>query len=224
MARLADPTESRPPRRSGCHQAAGHRGGPVAGWLAALTAAVLLAGCTDRAHQLIVSIPEQRMVVLKDGVPVGVYPVSTSRFGLGDDPGGRTTPLGNLEVADKIGSGLPAGAVLKSRTPTGEVLAVDAPGRDPVVTRILWWRGLEAGNRHTYDRYIYIHGTPEERNIGRPASYGCVRMRSVDVIALYDEIGTGARVSIVNQPLASAAAPVLAQGAVVPPLAAPVTN
>ena len=178
---------------------------------------LLLAGCADRAHQLIVSIPEQRMVILKNGVPLSVYRVSTSRFGLSDNPGSRATPLGNLEVADKIGGGLPAGAVLKSRAPTGEVLPVDAPGRDPVVTRILWLRGLDAGNRSAYERYIYIHGTPEERNIGKPASFGCVRMRSADIIALYDEIGTGARVTIANEPLAIAAAPALAAGASVPP-------
>ena len=157
------------------------------------------------------------MVVLKNGVPISVYPVSTSRFGLGDDPGSRATPLGHLEVARKIGGGLPAGAVLKSREPTGEVLTVDAPGRDPVVTRILWLRGLDANNSQAFDRYIYIHGTPEERNIGKPASFGCVRMRSADIVALYDEIGTGARVTIADQPLAAAAAPELAAGASVPP-------
>ena len=143
---------------------------------------------------------------------------------MGDNPGSRATPLGNLEVADKIGGGLPAGAVLKSRTPTGEVLAVDAPGRDPVVTRILWLRGLDAGNQSAYDRYIYIHGTPEERNIGKPASFGCVRMRSADIIALYDEIGTGARVTIANEPLAAAAAAALAPGTSVPPPPQPAAN
>ena len=181
-------------------------------------ACVVLAGCADHAHQLVVSVPEQRMVLLKNGVPLGVYPVSTSRFGLGDDPGHCTTPLGNLEVARKVGGGLPPGTVLKSRVATGEILPVDAPGRDPVVTRILWLRGLDDANRNAFERYIYIHGTPEERNIGKPASFGCVRMRSADIIALYDEVGVGARVTIANQPLAVAAAPELAPGAAVPPL------
>jgi lipoprotein-anchoring transpeptidase ErfK/SrfK len=76
-------------------------------------------------------------------------------------------------------------------------LPVDAPGRDPIVTRILWLEGLEPQNQRAYDRYIYIHGTPEERNIGRPVSYGCVRMRSQDVIDLYERVGVGARVQIV---------------------------
>ena len=121
--------------------------------------------------------------------------------------------MGELEIAEKIGGGLPAGAVLKSRRPTGEVLAIDAPGRDPVVTRILWLRGLEARNANSYDRDIYIHGTPEERRIGTPASFGCIRMRSRDVIALYDIVGTGARVFIEDRPLIDAARPLLAQGA-----------
>ena len=224
MAPRATPPESPPPRWSGCPQAAGRRGGFVWTWLAGMASLLLLGGCADHAHQLIVSIPEQRMLVLKNGVPLGVYSVSTSRFGLGDEPGSRATPLGNLEIARKIGDGLPAGAVLKSRVPTGEVLTVDAPGRDPVVTRILWLRGLDAGNSQAYDRYIYIHGTPEERNIGKPASFGCVRMRSADIIALYDEVGTGARVTIADQPLAAAAAPALAPGSSVPPLPAVAAN
>ncbi|MGH8095277.1 MAG: L,D-transpeptidase family protein [Chthoniobacterales bacterium] len=155
----------------------------------------------DRRHQVIVSIPEQRMAVLEDGAPVATYPVSTSKFGLGDRPGSRGTPLGALEVAQKIGGGAASGAVFKDRRRTGEIVAPDSPGRDPIVTRILWLRGREAQNARAYSRYIYIHGTPEERNIGRPASYGCIRMRSCDVIALYDIIGRGARVLIENAPL-----------------------
>ena len=174
-------------------------------------AAVLLAGgCADQHHQIVISVPEQRMVVLNDGVPLAYYPVSTSRFGLGDTPGSNGTPLGALEIAEKIGDGAPLGMKFKSRVPTGEIVPVDAPGRDPVVTRILWLRGLEPANANTYDRYIYIHGTPEERNVGQPASYGCVRMRSRDVAALYDEVGKGARVFIRNESLAQAAGPYLA--------------
>jgi lipoprotein-anchoring transpeptidase ErfK/SrfK len=89
----------------------------------------------------------------------------------------------------------------KSREPTGEVVPVNAPGRDPIVTRILWLRGLEYRNRNAFDRMIYIHGTPEEAKIGEPSSYGCIRMRSKDVVALYKLIGVGARVDILNRPL-----------------------
>ena len=176
-----------------------------------------LAGCADQRHQIVISVPEQRMVVLNDGIPQAFYAVSTSRFGLGDTPGSNGTPLGELEIAEKIGDGAPLGMKFKSRVPTGEIVPVDAPGRDPVVTRILWLRGRTAANANAHDRYIYIHGTPEERLIGQPASYGCVRMRSRDVAALYDEVGTGARVFILNEPLGHAAAPHLAAGAVIAP-------
>jgi lipoprotein-anchoring transpeptidase ErfK/SrfK len=161
------------------------------------------ASCTtpDQHHQLVISIPEQRMVLLQDGAPVATFPVSTSKFGLGDTPGRRGTPLGNLEIARKIGAGAPSGAVFKDRERTGEIVRPDAPGRDPIVTRILWLRGLEAQNARAFSRYIYIHGTPEERNIGLPVSYGCVRMRSHDVIQLFDMVGIGARVTIADAPL-----------------------
>ena len=165
--------------------------------------ALCFASCAtpDTRHRVVVSIPEQRMALLDNGALLATYPVSTSRFAIGDSPGSRGTPLGELEIAKKIGGSAPSGAVFKDRRPTGEVLAPDAPGRDPIVTRILWLRGLEPQNANAYSRYIYIHGTPEERNIGRPASYGCIRMRSHDVIQLYDIVGWGAKVTIVNQPL-----------------------
>ncbi len=141
------------------------------------------------------------MALLQDGVPLASYPVSTSKFGLGDVPGSSGTPLGKLEIARKIGAGAPAGAVFKDRQRTGEIVSPDAPGRDPIVSRILWLRGLEPQNADAFSRYIYIHGTPEERNIGLPVSYGCVRMRSRDVIELFDIAGTGARVTITIEPL-----------------------
>ncbi len=174
----------------------------VAKWFA-LAVLLSLGACTtpDRHHQIIISIPEQRMALLNDGQPIATYPVSTSKFGLGDIPGRSETPLGNLEIARKIGDNAPSGAVFKSRRLTGELVPPDAPGRDPIVSRILWLRGLESQNARAFTRYIYIHGTPEERNIGRPVSYGCIRMRSQDVIQLYAVVGAGARVTIATEPL-----------------------
>ncbi|MCB1087716.1 MAG: L,D-transpeptidase, partial [Verrucomicrobiae bacterium] len=116
--------------------------------------------------------------------------------------------LGAFQVAKKFGDQAQPGTVFKDRRPTGEIVAPNSPGRDPIVSRILWLKGLEAQNANAYGRYIYIHGTPEEQNIGMPASYGCVRMRSRDVIDLYNIVGRGARVYIVNLPL---------QGPPVPP-------
>jgi lipoprotein-anchoring transpeptidase ErfK/SrfK len=98
---------------------------------------------------------------------------------------------------------MPSGTVFKDRRRTGEIVGVNAPGRDPIVTRIIWLRGLEWQNANAFRRDIYIHGTPEERNIGLPVSYGRVRMRSADLIKLYDVVGSGARVTIVDEPLAT---------------------
>jgi len=159
---------------------------------------------TDVEHSVIVSVPDQSMVVLQNGVPIARYAVSTSKYGLGDSNGRYTTPLGNLEVAKKIGDNAPMGAVFKGRRWTGEVLHPNAWGRDPIVTRILWLRGLDFGNRNAYNRGIYIHGTPVENLIGRPASYGCIRMRSRDVVRLFDTVGVGAKISILNVSLGRA--------------------
>lgn len=174
-----------------------------------LSVAGLLASCvSDERHLVAVSVPEQRMAVYRDGVRIREYPVSTSKFGLGDDPGSNRTPLGAFRIAKKIGDDAPAGAVFKSRKRTGEILPPDAPGRDPIVSRILWLKGLETHNANAYRRYIYIHGTPEERTIGTPASYGCVRMRSSDIIDLFSIVGRGARVHIEDAPLEPGTPPV----------------
>lgn len=170
-----------------------------------LPALLVFASCSttrDREHKIVVSVPEQRMIVLKNNVPIESFPVSTSKFGLGDRPGSYATPLGALEVENKIGGGAPSGAVFKGRRRTREVVRPNAPGRDPIVTRILWLKGCERQNSRAYGRGIYIHGTTEEGRIGQPASYGCIRMKSADVIQLYNTVGVGARVEIVNAPLA----------------------
>lgn len=152
--------------------------------------------------EIVVSVADQRMGIYdREGNLVRTFDVSTSKFGLGDTPGSYKTPLGLHRVAAKIGCNAPMGAVFKSRRMTGEVLPPDAPGRDPIVTRILWLQGLEPRNRNAYQRYIYIHGTAEERNIGKPVSYGCVRMRSVDVVELYNVVPLGAKVRIIEEPL-----------------------
>ncbi|NBV84788.1 MAG: L,D-transpeptidase [Verrucomicrobia bacterium] len=150
----------------------------------------------DRVHVVRISVPDQQLAVYQRGTEVARYRVSTSKFGLGDVPGSNCTPLGKLEVAEKIGTGAPLGMKFKDRRPTGEIVPVNAPGRDPIVTRILWLRGLEQQNANAFKRMIYIHGTPEEARLGAPASFGCIRMRSEDVVALYDRLGNGAEVEI----------------------------
>ena len=169
-----------------------------------LALAVGFTGCDgipfgkDTHHKMIVSVSDQKMLLVRDGSPVKSYRISTSKFGLGDRPGSNCTPLGRLQVAQKIGGNTALGSVLKNRRPTGEILKPNAPGRDPVVTRILWLSGTEARNRNAYRRSIYIHGTPEERRLGRPASFGCIRMGSRDVADLYNRVGCGADVFIIR--------------------------
>jgi lipoprotein-anchoring transpeptidase ErfK/SrfK len=165
---------------------------------------ILISSCAvhDTQHQIVISTREQKLALLDRGNVAAIYPISTSKFGLGDWRGSYRTPLGNLEIAQKIGDGAEPGTVFKDLRRTGEIIPVDAPGRDPIVTRILWLRGREAQNANAFARHIYIHGTPEERNIGLPVSYGCIRMRSSDVINLYKMVGLGAQVTIVDAPLA----------------------
>ena len=151
----------------------------------------------DTSNQVIISVRDQKLVLLRNGSKVATYPISTSMFGLGDAWGRMTTPLGYLAVEKKIGDNVPVGAVFHKRRLTGEVLQPNAPGRDPITTRIIWLRGLEAQNAHAFQRCIYIHGTPEENKIGRPASYGCIRMKSKDVAELYDQLPVGAVVQII---------------------------
>ena len=175
---------------------------PRLSYLGLAVALLFFGGCArDRVHTVRVSVADQQMVVLKKGVPIATYDVSTSKFGLGDRPGSNATPLGKMEVAKKIGRGARLGMKFKNRKPTGEIVPVNAPGRDPIVTRILWLKGLEARNRRAYGRTIYIHGTAEEWKIGQPASYGCIRMRSRDVVALFNTVGVGARVEVTRAPL-----------------------
>jgi hypothetical protein len=166
---------------------------------------ILLASCAtpDTQHHIVISAREQKLALLDRGNLMAVYPVSTSRFGLGDWRGSSCTPLGELEIAEKIGGDAPLGTVFKDRRRTGEIVAPDTPGRDPIVTRILWLRGREEQNANALARYIYIHGTPEERNIGLPVSYGCIRMRSTDIVNLYNAVGPKTEVTIINEPLAS---------------------
>jgi len=171
-------------------------------WL--LSALPLLAWNSPRCA--VVSIADQQIAVIDNGCTVARFPVSTSRYGVGDRFNSFATPLGTMQIAGKIGDGAPVGAVFRHRQMTGEILRPDAPGRDPIVTRILWLRGLERCNEHAFSRNIYIHGTPAEHLIGRPASFGCIRMRSRDIIALFNMMPLGATVQVSERSLSSAIA------------------
>lgn len=140
-----------------------------------------------------------------DGRLVRAWPVSTAANGPGEREGSGCTPRGRHVVRARIGAGAPAGAVFRGRRPTGEVwspeLAARYPGRDWILSRILWLSGREPGfNRlggvDSMRRYIYIHGTPDDQPMGVPLSHGCVRMRNADVIELFDLVPPGTEVLI----------------------------
>lgn len=147
---------------------------------------------------LIVDIGTQKLSVFggnHESIEEKVYPVSTSKFGIGSEPGSYKTPVGRFFVCDMIGAGAETGAVFKGRELTG---AIAEPGgeEDLVLTRILRLAGLDPHNRNTYSRYVYIHGTNQESAIGSPASHGCVRMRNADIIELFSRVQPGASVVI----------------------------
>jgi lipoprotein-anchoring transpeptidase ErfK/SrfK len=151
--------------------------------------------------QLVISVADQKLAVVVNGKIYKDYRISTSRYGEGDNWGSWRTPTGVLQIAGKIGASAPAGAVFWRRQVTGEVLPANAPGRDPIVSRIIWLRGLEGGNRNAYKRCIYIHGTPQEAFLGRKASFGCIRMRSADVIEVFNWVSIGTPVAILEDPM-----------------------
>lgn len=153
------------------------------------------------APEVVVSVADQELALLANGKILKRFPVSTSKFGTGDAIGSYRTPLGETFVSAKIGDGLPSGAVIKNRNATGEIVDANAPGRDAIVSRVIWLRGMDGATAHARDRCIYIHGTAEEQRIGRRASFGCIRMRSKDVIVLYSLVHIGTHVRISAKPL-----------------------
>jgi lipoprotein-anchoring transpeptidase ErfK/SrfK len=153
-----------------------------------------------------IHVPSQTLDLLDDaGRLERRYPVSTGARGVGERNGSYCTPRGRHVIRAKIGAGEEAGAVFVERRPTGEVygpeLAGRFPGRDWILTRILWLSGCEPGfNRlgdvDTMRRFIYIHGTPDSVPLGTPGSKGCVRMRNVDIVDLFDRVSAGTVVEI----------------------------
>jgi lipoprotein-anchoring transpeptidase ErfK/SrfK len=153
-----------------------------------------------------ISIPEQSLVLLENGHVLKRYPVSTSRNGPGEREGSFCTPRGEHVVRAKIGAGQPMKAVFVERRPTGEIwtpeLAERFPERDWILTRILWLSGREPGKNRlgkvdTMRRYIYIHGSPDTAQMGKPGSIGCIRMRNADIAELFELVPPYSPVRIV---------------------------
>ncbi len=157
--------------------------------------------------KITIRIPVQTLELFDDGGKLlRCYPVSTGANGAGEESGSYCTPRGRHIIRAKIGAGQPLDSVFVRRRPTGEIYAPELgaqhPGRDWILTRILWLSGCEPGyNRlgscDTMRRYIYIHGTPDSIPLGRPGSRGCVRMRNADMIELFERIPVGTAVNVV---------------------------
>jgi lipoprotein-anchoring transpeptidase ErfK/SrfK len=142
-----------------------------------------------------ISVRAQELTLKRGRKKLATYPVSTSRFGLGSKEGSMKTPTGRFRIAETIGDGMSLGTVFKSRRPvkaTKKLLREE----DLIMTRILWLDGLEARNANTHGRFIYIHGTNHEENIGEPASHGCIRMRNADLVELFELVEPGTPVAI----------------------------
>lgn len=152
-----------------------------------------------------ISIADQQLYGFADGVLVYRVPVSTALNGAGEESGSNCTPRGLHRVRARIGDGLPEGAVLRGRRWTGEIwspaLHEAFPGRDWILSRILWLSGCEAGRNRlngvdSFRRYIYLHGTPDTEPMGVPRSHGCVRLRNDAVCALFERVAPGCPVRI----------------------------
>jgi lipoprotein-anchoring transpeptidase ErfK/SrfK len=142
-----------------------------------------------------ISIRDQRLILKEGETPICTYRVSTSRFGIGTEDGSLKTPTGRFRVAEKIGAGMPSDTVFQSRIALGPNDPLPAT-EDFVMSRIMWLDGLEEHNANTRGRFIYIHGTKHEDKIGSPVSRGCVRMRNLDIVELFDLVEEGTPVVI----------------------------
>lgn len=133
-----------------------------------------------------ISISTQRLRLFDGQRLQQEWPCSTSKFGIGSQEGSNKTPLGSFVIREKHGEDAESGTIFKSRQPVGQWTSGMDTKSDFVLTRILWLHGTQSHNANTYQRYIYIHGTNDEKAIGRRASHGCIRMRNRDVITLFD--------------------------------------
>lgn len=162
--------------------------------------------------QIVISIAQQTLTVYKRQKVIAHYPVSTAKNGMGSQQDSGCTPLGQHIIAEKIGGSAPSHAVFIGRIATGEIYNAELgalnPERDWILSRIFWLSGLEEGinkgsnsqgSCDTYQRYIYLHGTPDSEPMGVPLSHGCVRMRNEDIIELFEQVEEGTPVNIIAQ-------------------------
>lgn len=161
--------------------------------------------CEAAVPLVLVRVAAQQLVFFRSADQVLRYRVSTARNGVGCEQDSGCTPFGWHEIAEKVGDGAECGTIFKGRVANGSIAGnLQSSAEDDLITsRVLWLRGLELGINSgqtcdSYRRYIYIHGTAQEQLIGEPVSHGCVRMKNLDVIDLYDQVQCGDRVLIVT--------------------------
>ncbi len=152
---------------------------------------------------LYVSVKSQRMYHVVAGEMKSEFTISTARNGLGEARNSNRTPQGLHRISRKIGQGVPAFGIFKSRSFTGAVAQPGTSNEDLITSRILWLGGMEPGVNEggtvdSMERGIYIHGTADEANLGTPGSHGCIRMYNADVIRLFDEVPVGTLVVILD--------------------------
>lgn len=155
-------------------------------------------------HRIVISISKQKLYLYKNNILLNEYPVSTSKFGIGNQEGSNKTPLGLHRIASKIGRNARKGEIIKNRHRTGKVIKLKKRQKivtDLITSRVLWLEGLESGKNKgrgidSKKRCIYMHGTAEEHLIGTPASHGCIRMKNADITELFALVKRGMLVDI----------------------------
>jgi hypothetical protein len=160
----------------------------------------------DGVNSININVTRQQLKLFdEDGNLLQQYPVSTSRYGTGNQNGSEQTPLGLHRIKDKLGGAMPVNEVFIGRVPHGNLEECIKRGvdlnDDVIMSRIMWLEGMEPGRNQggyvdTYQRYIYIHGTNHEAEIGTPASIGCIRMCNQDIVDLYRLVEVGSEVLI----------------------------
>lgn len=148
-------------------------------------------------YRIEIDISRQQLALFENDRQVKTFAVSTAANGPGEQQHSECTPRGRHEIAEKIGADCAVNTIFVGRRPTGEIYSLamreQHPDRDWILTRILWLAGCEpgvncGGNVDSHNRYIYIHGTPDDVELGKPGSRGCVRMRNADIIELFDRV------------------------------------